>query len=269
MLQTRYEEYSSFDGNMPFTLLIDMNISKKTHNYVANWHDNLELQLCRDGVGTVMLDEKFITFEKNDIVVINSNVLHHTNAPDMLKCTCLIIDTQFCRQMNIDPVSIRFSEKIKSDALLTLFDELTQIYLGDDVCRTAKMNSAVLKMLIELRENHTVSENTLEIKKHSFEVVKNTIKFIRTNYENKLSLDIIAKNAFMDKYTLSRIFKKATGQTIIQYLGSYRCKKAADLISDGITVSDAATMCGFTNMSFFTRTFKQYMGALPSKYKSK
>ena len=55
----------------------------------------------------------------------------------------------------------------------------------------------------------------------------------------------------MDKYTLSREFKKLTGMTIVQYINSYRCKKAAEYIASGTSVSEAANMCCFTNMSFF------------------
>lgn len=122
-------------------------------------------------------------------------------------------------------------------------------------------------MLIELREHHTLSEKVYTTQKRSFDAVKCTIKFIRTNYERKISLDEAAKNAFMNKYTLSCEFKKLTSQTIVQYINSYRCKKAAEYITSGTSVSEAARLCGFTNMSFFTKTFKRYMGAMPSEYK--
>ena len=119
-----------------------------------------------------------------------------------------------------------------------------------------------------MTENYTLSENVCTVKNRSFDAVKCTIKFIRTNYERKISLDEVAKNAFMDKYTLSREFKKVTGQTIVQYINSYRCKKAAEYIISGCSVSESARICGFTNMSFFTKTFKLCMGKMPSKYKT-
>lgn len=268
MIGTRYEEYSHFEGDIPFVLLPELCISRVTHHNIANWHDNIELQLCRSGRGTVMIDEKFIPFEKNDIVVINSNVLHHTDSDETVKLSCLIIDTAFCRNVGLDPATLRFSEKIKSDSFTELFDRLIELYgKKEDDCRIAKMNTVILKMLIELREKHTVAVNSADIKNKYFGMVKDTIKFIRENYEKKLSLDFIAKNILTNKYTLSREFRKATGQTVIQYLVLYRCKRASDLISDGMSVSEAAVACGFDNMSFFTRTFKQYMGCLPSKYK--
>lgn len=80
--------------------------------------------------------------------------------------------------------------------------------------------------------------------------------FLRANYFRKLSLDEIAKNVLTDKFTLSKEFKKFTGQTIVDYLNGYRIKKAALLIARGSNVSDAAYACGFENMSYFTRLFK-------------
>ena len=98
-------------------------------------------------------------------------------------------------------------------------------------------------------------------------MVKMTIKYIRDNYSNKLLLEQIATNVYTDKYSLTREFKKVTNQTIVNYINSLRCKKASEMIKDGERVSEAARKNGFTNMSYFTKTFKQYMGVLPSEYK--
>ena len=269
MLGTRHEEYYSYFNNLPFRLAPDIEITASSYSYDANWHDNLELQLCIDGQGSVMLDEKIIPFSKNDIILINSNVIHHTRTTGNIIYSCLIVDTQFCKSIGIDPISLQFCSKPTSDSLLINFKSLIDTYKNTaDVCRIAKRTEILIKMLIELRENYTLLENVCTVKNRSFDAVKCTIKFIRTNYERKISLDEVAKNAFMDKYTLSREFKKVTGQTIVQYINSYRCKKAAEYIISGCSVSESARICGFTNMSFFTKTFKLCMGKMPSKYKT-
>lgn len=120
--------------------------------------------------------------------------------------------------------------------------------------------------MIELAENHcTEIKDTAKPK--SFESIKKTIDYIRNNYSKKISLDELAKNAAIDKYVLSREFKKFTGQTIVEYINSFRCQKASDYIISGYNISEAAQMCGFDNLSFFTKTFKRHMGILPSKIK--
>lgn len=269
MLGTRHEEYANYFNSLPFRLTTDIEITSSSYSHEANWHDNLELQLCTAGHGSVMLDEKTIPFCNDDIILINSNVIHHTNTTDTIRYACLIIDTQFCQSIGIDPITLQFCTKLTSKSFLNCFKALIDTYENTtDVCRIAKLNEILLKMLIELRERYTLSENVHTIKKRSFDAVKCTIKFIRTNYERKLSLDEISKNALMDKYTLSHEFKKLTGQTIVGYINSYRCKKAAELIASGASVSESARICGFTNMSFFTKTFKRSMGKMPSKYKN-
>ncbi len=267
MLGTRHEEYSSLSERLPFKIVIDRRVTPTTYSPEANWHDNLELQLCTDGEGYVMLGEKNVRFFKNDIISVNSNIIHHTNSENSITYSCVIFDMDFCKKVDIDPLKLNFAEKIKSDALLSLFRELCNIYSEkENPLRLALLNDIALRMLIELRREHTVSENKTPNERKSFSAVKETIKFIRANYERKLSLDEIAKNVFMDKYTLSREFKKITNQTIVEYINGYRCKKASELISEGLSVSEAALKCGFSNMSFFTRTFREYIGCLPSKF---
>ena len=87
--------------------------------------------------------------------------------------------------------------------------------------------------------------------------------------KEKISLEDISRSVLCDKYTLCRDFKKYTGQTVFENLNRYRCIKAAELLNDGKSVAEAALLCGFESFSFFTKTFKKYMGSLPSEYKKR
>lgn len=268
MLGTRYEEYTYFADELPFTLKTGIVRTPETKSPEANWHENLEIQMCTGGSGWVTLDETTIPVKKNDVTVVNSGVLHHTGTKDAISYDCLIVDAGFCRQFGINPPELRFSQTPSSELLAQGFSNLVNAYENySGKCRNAVLGAILLGILIELRENCTAGEDKTAYD-GSFDSVKKTIKFIRENYPNKISLDEIAQNALTDKYALSRNFKRMTKMTIFQYLNAFRCKKAAECISDGISVSDAAVMCGFCNMSFFTKTFRQYMGCLPSKYKN-
>ena len=90
---------------------------------------------------------------------------------------------------------------------------------------------------------------------------------IRENYNKKITLDEISKAVLCDKYALCREFKRLTGQTIIENLNNYRCIKAMGFLNEGYTVAKTAELCGFDNLSFFTKTFKKHIGKLPSEYK--
>ena len=83
----------------------------------------------------------------------------------------------------------------------------------------------------------------------------------------KITLDDISKAVLFDKFALCREFKKTTGQTIVENLNNYRCIKAIEYLSAEYTVAQTAAFCGFDNLSFFTKTFKRFIGKLPSDYK--
>ena len=270
MLGTRYEVYSLVKGSLPF--LLNQNIKKNPLNYTtsANWHENLEIQFCLDGEGIVLLDGTLYNVTAGDIIVANSNVIHHMNTKSNVEYSCIIIDTAFCQQSDIDPTLLFFEPHFKSEKIFNLFIELTKVCSDTtNVCRSAKLLSLLLEILIELRQNHTANINPKEIKSPYFEKIKSAINIIRQNFDKKLTLEIIAKQVYINKFTLSKEFKKLTQMTVIEYVNNYRCKKAIDYITDGLTISEAAHKCGFNNMSFFTKTFREHIGTLPSNYKKR
>ncbi len=268
MLGTRHEEYRFLTEDLPFVLNTDLKRTYFNRSKENNWHDNLEIQLCTEGCGTVLLNGEKFAFGKNDIVVVNSNILHYTGTDTSLTYNCLIVSTDFCNRVGIDPSILFFDPFIKSAVLVDLLSSLAEIYLNPDVpCRKAKLNKLVLEILIELAEYHTVQKIAIDANTQKYETVKASISYIRDHYSRKISLDEISKAVLCDKYALCRAFKKLTGQTIIENLNNYRCIKAIEYLSAGYTVAQTASLCGFDNLSFFTKTFKKYIGKLPSDYK--
>ena len=268
MLGTRYDAYTNTDSLLPFVLYVGIERTPLIYSKEKNWHEELELELCESGEGELLLNGEKLPFTQNDIAVINPNVIHYTAAKTYLRYTCLIINTDFARQAGIDCSALRFSPLLRSEALVRLINELKDIYSTTALpFRTAKLHTVLLRILTELAENHSQENNIPHSSGKAFENVKTTIRYIRDNYAQKISLDTLSRAVCADKYTLCRDFKRLSGQTIVEYLNTYRCQRAADFISDGATVAEAAHASGFENLSFFTKTFKKNMGVLPSSYK--
>lgn len=268
MLGTRHEEYNKNTDGLPFVLNIGLERNHFFQSKENNWHENIEIQLCTAGHGWVLLDGRRYTFSENDIIVVNSNVLHYTSTDTELTYDCLIISTELCDQVGINPNRIFFTPFINNTVIVELFSQLKTAFSDhSDICRSAKLHKLTLEILIELTEYHSLPKSEFISENKKFETVKKVVSYIRNNYQKKITLDDISKNVLCDKYTLCKEFKKLTGQTIIENLNSFRCIKAVDYLSAGYSVSDTAALCGFENLSFFTKTFKKYIGSIPSKYK--
>ena len=261
----RHEEYPSASGEAPFVLKTDIERTPHKVSAEQNWHDELEIELCTEGEGEVLLDGKSYPFCAGDVIIVNSGVLHHTGSSARVVYTCLIPRLDLCRTVGLDPTRLCFEPLVRDDELAELITSLAQAEAdGSALLFRCEL---LLRILLHIQRKYTLpDEKRVETRPH-MQSVREAIALIRRDFSKKITLDAIAKSVYIDKYTLCREFKRATGQTVIEYVNSYRIQNAAQLISGGYTVSEAARACGFENMSFFTRTFKKYMGCLPSGYR--
>ena len=268
MLKTRHEKYESFEEGLPFLFHLDLNRSRINCSAESNWHENIEIQICDEGEGFVLLNSERYEIIKNDVVAVNPNVIHYTGTNTNMTYSCLIISTEFCKSIGIDTKVINFLPVIRSPRISDLFSRLKKIHVeSSDVFRTAKLNKLLIELLIELGESHCTLAKTSTRNKRVDEIIKLSVSYMQDNFARKITLDELAKAVLYDKYALCREFKKYTAQTVMEYLNSYRCTKAAEYLSDGYSVSSVAELCGFDNLSYFSRTFKKYIGMLPSKYR--
>ena len=268
MSGTRYEEYEQLRDGLPFVLNADLIRTRFHLSREHNWHENLEIQFCTEGSGSVFMDGHQYSFQTQDIAVINSNVIHYTGTEQNLIYDCLIIGTDFCRQIGLDPQHVAFAPMIQDPEMTAIFKSLKQVYFTPTLTfRSVLLHKLVLDLLLTLAQKHNLKKSNSNESSKSYERVKKALIFIRNHYPEKITLEDIARAAFCDKYTLCKDFKKHTGQTPFENLNNYRCIRAIEQLTTGHPVAETAVLCGFENLSFFTRTFKHYTGKLPSEYK--
>ncbi len=266
----RYENYGHISDAMPLVLYRGIERTPFCRSAEQNWHKELEIELCREGKGRVLLDGEHYDFYTGDIIVVNSDVMHHTGSDERILYDCIIVNLDFCRTVGIDPDTLIFSPRIQNERIKRLIDELCDVYSNDTSnFHRAYLCGILLSLLLELATEYSEPKRENIYENRSLVAIKKSLSFIQENYPKRITLDEIARHIYVDKYALCREFKRATGQTVIEYLNSYRTQRAAELIINGSTVAEAARCCGFENLSFFTKTFKKYMHTLPSHYKQK
>ncbi len=100
--------------------------------------------------------------------------------------------------------------------------------------------------------------------KHIFEAVA----FIEANYRNDVLLDDIAKAAGLSTGYLSKQFKNVLGTTPAEYARNFRMAKAAELLrTESNSVALVAEVLGFSDISLFSRQFKQVTGISPTGFR--
>lgn len=264
-MNIRYEEYADARGRAPFVLNDNIRRSATVYSESQNWHENIEIQYCKEGEGFVLIDGKRHAFSKGSLAVIDANAIHYTFSETQMVYSCIIVSTELCRQMGIEYHSLSFQPLIQDEKLAALFEEIADAYKEEHALRVARLSYLLLALLLELVGRYSVARHAVGGASRELAAVKKVLLYIREHFHERITLDVLAKHALIDKYTLCKIFKTYTGQTVFENIHACRCAAAADYIASGKTVGEAARLCGFENSSFFTKTFKRYMGTLPSR----
>ena len=98
---------------------------------------------------------------------------------------------------------------------------------------------------------------------------KSVISYMEHNYNQPVTLQDLADTIPCNSQYLCRFFKDIAGVSPIQYLLNYRIQKACILLeTTNNPVLDIALDCGFENVSYFIRKFKEIMCCTPKAYRN-
>jgi len=100
-------------------------------------------------------------------------------------------------------------------------------------------------------------------------IIEEAIKYIRGNYQNKITVKSIADELRYSTNYLNNVFKQKTGETILEYITKIRVLEAKQLMTNDPTIKmyELAEAVGYNHESYFRSIFKQYTGLTPKEYK--
>lgn len=101
-------------------------------------------------------------------------------------------------------------------------------------------------------------------------IIKKAINYINLNFENKISLNVIADKIKISQSHLSRQFKKETNITITNFINNKRINEAKYLIEqNNKSITEIALTVGFENHNYFCKVFKEATSMTPNEYLKK
>ncbi|KAA5548248.1 GlxA family transcriptional regulator [Adhaeribacter rhizoryzae] len=107
-------------------------------------------------------------------------------------------------------------------------------------------------------------------KDHDDELVKKAQEFIENNVQEKITVDQLADNLALSRRNLERRFKKATSNSIVEYVQRVKIEAAKmSLESSRENVNEVMYNVGYTDPKAFRTTFKRITGLSPVQYRSK
>jgi AraC-like DNA-binding protein/ligand-binding sensor protein len=94
-------------------------------------------------------------------------------------------------------------------------------------------------------------------------------RFIEANFQEEISLTVVAQQAGMSSFYFCKTFKKVTGLNYTKYVTRVRVEKAMHLLlNPKYRISEIAYEVGFQSLAHFNRAFRTVACETPTEYRS-
>jgi AraC-like DNA-binding protein len=239
---------------------------------IAYYPKKYQLRLLGEGKGQFIYKQKAYLVNKGDLFFIQPGQLH-SGQPDSQagwQVTCLIIQPD---------TFITFLNELGRDETLFFLDDTLLLPSDKKTLELKKCFSALIERVIMPSsdlETETLLFETFEAlisiaQKPTHCVIEarkiqRAVKYIRNNFERKLTLEELADVSHLSKFHLLRTFKGELGMPPHAFQMQLRLNEARKRLLRGESSLEVALALGFADQAHFMNAFKRYTHLTPKKY---
>lgn len=250
------------------------------HMIKLHWHPEVELIYGISGVLTVTVSEEKYSLKQGEILFINPEELHsYSSQGELVEYHVAVLDTSLFQYRERHFFEQEFTSrivngKLKFPRILTKehpqYEKIAPIIrkLFEEDITSRTMVFADLTMLFCTMQEYNLLEPNLDGTLKKSENIKRCIEYMEEHYAKKITLAEVAELVHMTPNYFCDYFKKQTGLTPFTQLNYIRIRRATKLLRQTEeTVGQIAEVCGYENVSFFIRKFKEVKGCTPTAYR--
>lgn len=272
----------------PMTVNHDDLWSFEGKNVPIHWHNDLEINLIREGEAVFQVYQKSYRVRTGEGFLLNRNVPHSCSSPgnEHVRYSTILVRPDFLYgDFGSDVERKCFQPFLQNSAIpciyLTGFDEngkeilqkLNQVEEAFDrkrFCYELKSKGLLCEAFAMILYGHRqeltkfVPANLQELER-----LEKMLNYLNMHFTEVISLQDLADQVHLSREVCCRLFKKMTGKTITGYLEEYRVNKSFSLVQSGqYSMTQITEMVGFSNPSRFASAFRKRFGCNPGEYNS-
>jgi AraC-like DNA-binding protein len=275
------EERLPYGGTSLFTIQY---LKRSAHFSMgsSHCHPYYEMYYLLSGERNYFIKDSIYRVTKGDLVFINNYELHKTTdgmaGPEHERIVIyfrkaffgedryLLEDPYSPFQAGSPVLSLKIHEQTFVENLL---HRILAEFAGQGRNYEVHLKILLLELfLYSLRRNETRMGLPAETGKLAHDNVAEIVRFINRHYFRPLSLTFLAEQFYLSPHHLSRVFKRATGFSFVEYLTALRIKEAQRLLREtDRKVSRISEDVGFADVAHFGRVFKRAARCTPLQYR--
>lgn len=252
-----------------------------------HWHEELEAVVVSEGSCIVAFGNQKYEIHAGDGFFINSEILHGCWNLDHSSCRFhsmvfhpnlvggnleSVFYQNYILPLIQDPSieGIHLKSKISwQKEALELLEQTWTSCVHTPPGHEIKVRNYLSDFILLIHQNisgGTDSSNTKSL--HNRQRIKTMLQYIHSHYAEQINISQIAQSASISESECLRCFRKTIDMTPIRYVRQYRIERAAKLLTTtDSSVSAIAEQCGFSDLSYFTKTFREMTGLPPLQYR--
>ncbi len=246
-----------------------------------HWHDEIELIVVVSGKMELVVEGEKFVFSAGEGIFINSGRLHSCVNFDETNCflksfvlhskfiygdlTSILYQNYLHPLINESSAGFVILTAEMCDILLSAYDIFVERPFAFEFSVREHLTKIIMT-IIKTTENDKVPFNAK--KTRQLNRCKLMLSFIHTNYGEDITLFDIANSANIKESECLRCFKTVLNTSPIKYLKTYRIERSAFALKTSVQpIIDIALSCGFVEMSYFSKSFKEQYKMTPSEYR--
>lgn len=255
------------------------------HMHIHHFHNQYEIFYLVQGERQFFFDNHPYHISSGSLILVDENVLHMTGSSKETDLghdrIILYIDKDKMKQLDhLFPhlgltnffhqhYGVYQLTQHQQKEFLSLYELLTQELTQKEHGYKAMIDLSITQYFLRLiREKPALAPDQLSAHLDSNHYICEIANYITTHCSEIITLDLLSERFFISKYYLCRIFKKATGYRIGEYINLCRIRNAKRLLEESdLNIAAVAAQSGFDSATYFERVFKKYMSISPLRYR--
>ena len=261
------------------------------HHRGSHYHDSYEIYFTLTDGYRYVVGDRLYPFQSGDIYVFNQHDIHHTIfADDTLRDIYVVhFNPQFVRELSTPRTNLfqafngrgpGFSHRVHTSPkqtrdLIDLFQKAIHYYESNGYGYETYQKIILAEILLAVNVIYQSPEagRSLPFGGAAGEMAPDKVDlildYIHAHIGEDISMDHLAKVFYLSKDYLGKIFKKATGYTVKEYIMSKRMMFAKQYLLENESILGVMEKTGFTNYTHFISTFKNAVGVTPKQFVKK
>lgn len=258
------------NDDLPFKMFVFEGMNGN-YKVVKHWHQSIEIFMVLEGEIDFYINESAFTLSKGEFILVNANEIHSIDAPHENFTIVLQIPPEtFENYREEDYLLFRRTSQEKDYGVVDLIRNMYRSYAEKIFGYELEVKSffyALLHILITKYKEESVDKERIRQNKNLEKLSKIT-NYIKSNYQEEITLESVAAHFGFSPTYLSRIFQRYANINYKSYLLNVRVEYAyKELSNTDNSIGDIAVNNGFSDSRSFAKAFFKRYGSLPSDYR--